>query len=81
MAFSYSILTRSYESWLPLASFIKFDLSILKPEAVASFVKLAQAKSQAQLIAEKVETSKQYELVSELGVKLFQGYWFAQPVL
>jgi EAL and modified HD-GYP domain-containing signal transduction protein len=81
LAFDYSILTRSYESWLPLASFIKFDLSILKPDAIGSFVKLAQAKSQAQLIAEKVETHKQYEMVSSLGVKLFQGYWFAKPVL
>ncbi|HOF52223.1 MAG TPA: HDOD domain-containing protein [Rhodoferax sp.] len=81
MAFNYSILTRSYESWLPLASFIKFDLSILKPDAVGSFIKLAQAKSQARLIAEKVETLKQYELVAGLGIKLFQGYWFAQPVM
>lgn len=79
MAFGYSILTRSYASWLPLASFIKFDLSILNPEAVASFVKLAQAKSNAILIAEKVETRTQYDLVSGLGVKFFQGYWFAQP--
>jgi c-di-GMP-related signal transduction protein len=81
MAFEYSVLTRSYESWLPLASYIKFDLSILKPEAVESFVKLARAKSKALLIAEKVETLAQYELVSGLGVTLFQGYWFAQPVL
>jgi EAL and modified HD-GYP domain-containing signal transduction protein len=81
MAFNYSILTRSYESWLPLASFIKFDLSILNPDAVASFVKLAQAKSRAQLIAEKVETHKQYEHMHELGVLLYQGYWFAQPVV
>jgi EAL and modified HD-GYP domain-containing signal transduction protein len=81
MAFDYSILTRPYESWLPLASFIKFDLSILKPEAVGSFIKLAQAKSQAQLIAEKVESLRQYEMVSGLGVKLFQGYWFAKPVV
>jgi EAL and modified HD-GYP domain-containing signal transduction protein len=81
MAFDFSILTRSYESWLPLASFIKFDLSVLKPEAVASFVKLAQAKSQARLIAEKVETHSQFALVKELGVSLFQGYWFAKPVL
>lgn len=81
MAFDFSILTRSYESWLPLASFIKFDLSVLKPEAVSSFVKLAQAKSQARLIAEKVETHSQFALVKELGVKLFQGYWFAKPVL
>ena len=81
MAFEYSVLTRSYESWLPLASFIKFDLSILQPESVASFVKLAQAKSQATLIAEKVETLAQYELVASLGVTLYQGYWFAQPVI
>jgi EAL and modified HD-GYP domain-containing signal transduction protein len=81
LAFDYSILTRSYECWLPLASFIKFDLSVLKPEAVGSFVKLAQAKSQARLIAEKVETHKQFDMVKELGVKLYQGYWFAKPVI
>ena len=81
MAFDYSVLTRSYESWLPLASYIKFDLSILKPEAVGGFVKLAQSKSKARLIAEKVETHKQFAMVQELGVKLFQGYWFAQPVI
>ena len=81
MAFDFSILTRSYESWLPMASFIKFDLSVLKPEAVGSFVKLAQAKSKALLIAEKVETHAQFALVKELGVTLFQGYWFAKPVL
>ena len=81
LAFDYSILTRSYESWLPLASFIKFDLSVLKPQAIGGFVKLAQAKSQALLIAEKVETHAQYAQVQELGVTLFQGYWFAKPVM
>jgi c-di-GMP-related signal transduction protein len=81
LAFEYSILTRPYESWLPLASFIKFDLSILKAAAVDSFVKLAQSKTTALLIAEKVESITQYQLVSGLGVGLFQGYWFAKPVL
>ncbi len=81
LAFDFSILTKTYESWLPLASFIKFDLSVLKPEAVASFVKLAQSKSGAQLIAEKVESHAQYQMVADLGVKLFQGYWFAKPVV
>jgi EAL and modified HD-GYP domain-containing signal transduction protein len=81
LAFDFSILTRSYASWLPLASFIKFDLSVLKPEAVGSFVKLAQDKSTARLIAEKVETHQQFAMVQELGVKLFQGYWFAKPVV
>lgn len=81
LAFDYSVLTRSYEDWLPLASFIKFDLSVLKPQAVASFVKLARTKSSAQLIAEKVETAQQHEMLQELGITLFQGYWFAKPVL
>lgn len=81
LAFDFSVLTRSYESWLPLASFVKFDLSVLKPEAVGSFIKLAQSRSQAMLIAEKVETLEQYELVKSLGVSLYQGYWFAKPVL
>ncbi|WP_342618113.1 HDOD domain-containing protein [Rhodoferax sp. GW822-FHT02A01] len=81
LAFDYSVLTKSYESWLPLASFIKFDLSVLKAEAIAGFVKLAQAKSTARLIAEKVETHKQYAMVEGLDVKLFQGFWFAKPVI
>ena len=81
LAFDYSVLTRPYESWLTLASFIKFDLSILKPDTLASFVRLAQAKSGAQLIAEKVETLAQYQRMADLGVKLFQGYWFAKPVM
>lgn len=81
LAFDYSVLTRSYKSWLPLASFIKFDLTALKPDAMEAFIKLAQQKSHAHLIAEKVETSEQYSLVARLGVKLFQGYWFAKPTL
>ena len=81
LAFDYSVLTRPYESRLTLASFIKFDLSILKPDTLASFVRLAQAKSGAQLIAEKVETLAQYQQVTDLGVTLFQGYWFAKPVM
>ena len=81
LAFDYSILTRSYEAWLPLSTYIKFDLSILKPEAVATFIKLAKNKSEARLIADKVETHQQHQLVKGLGVTLFQGNWFAQPVI
>jgi EAL and modified HD-GYP domain-containing signal transduction protein len=81
MAFDYSVLTHSYASWLPLATFIKLDLAALKPEALADFVKLARAGSQAQLIAEKVETHKQFAMVKDLGIRLYQGYWFAKPVL
>lgn len=79
LAMDYSVLTKPYETWLPLAAFIKFDLTVLKRDAVASFVKLAQAKSQATLVAEKVETAEQFDALQALGVGLFQGYWFARP--
>ncbi len=81
LAFDYSVLTRSYEDWLPLAAYIKFDVSLLKPASLASFVQLAQVKTKAKLIAEKVETENQYKQLSDLGVGLFQGYWFAQPTI
>lgn len=81
LAFDYSVLTQPYTTWLELASYIKFDLSLIRAQSVASFVRLAHVKCKAELIAEKVETPAQYHLVSDLGVKLFQGYWFAQPVL
>ncbi|MEO8117755.1 MAG: HDOD domain-containing protein [Rhodoferax sp.] len=81
LAFDDTVLTPPYASWLPLASFIKLDLSKLAPEAISSITRLAQKCSPAQLIAEKVETAAQHELAAGLGIKLFQGYWFAKPVL
>jgi len=81
LAFDESILTQTYASWLPLASFIKLDLTKIQPEALSALTRLAQSKSSAQLIAEKVETAEQYELTANLGIKLFQGFWFAKPVL
>jgi EAL and modified HD-GYP domain-containing signal transduction protein len=81
LAFNYTVLTKAYASWLPLASFIKIDLSQLTAGAVGSIVQLIQKSSSARLIAEKVETAEQYDLVSGLGIKLFQGYWFARPVM
>ena len=44
-------------------------------------VEFARKHSSAELIAEKVETAEQYELAAKHGIKLFQGYWFATPVL
>ena len=81
LAFDYTLLTRPYASWRPLASFIKLDLSKLTPDQVRSLAPLAQKHTKADLIAEKVETPEQYELVAGLGIELFQGYWFAKPVV
>lgn len=82
LAFSQDVLRRAYATWLPLANFIKLDMQAIKPELIEPLVKYVRANSpQATLIAEKVETAEQHERMAALGVKLFQGYWFARPAM
>ncbi len=81
LAFDQHALRRAYTSWLPMAAFIKLDMQAFKPELAAPLVKFATAHSKATLVAEKVETVEQFDAMRELGVKLFQGYWFARPSL
>ncbi len=82
LAFNHSVLTAAYLQWLPLATFIKIDLSQLKPGLIEPVIQFAKKNAAAaQLIVEKVETAEQHKRAAALGVKLFQGYWFARPVL
>lgn len=81
LAFNQNVLRRAYASWLPRAAYIKLDMTAFKPEMAAPLVKFAQLNSKAQLVAEKVETAEQHQLMEGLGVKLFQGYWFAKPAI
>ncbi len=81
LSFSHDVLSKQYDAWLPQADFIKLDLSQIRPEKIASMVQLALKNPGLRLIAEKVETIEQYELAASHGIQLFQGYWFAKPVL
>ena len=81
LAFNHTVLQSAYALWLPLADYIKLDLSVLAHDQLAVLISYAGRNSQAELIAEKVETAQQYDMVSSQGVELFQGYWFARPAL
>ncbi|GKS90474.1 MULTISPECIES: HDOD domain-containing protein [unclassified Acidovorax] len=81
LAFNHTVLESAYAPWLPLADYIKLDLSVLAPDQLAVLIKYAGRHSKAELIAEKVETAKQYDMASSKGVQLFQGYWFSRPSL
>lgn len=81
LAFNHTVLQSAYTPWLPLADYIKLDLSLLAPDQLAVLINYAQRHSDADLIAEKVETAQQYDMVSTQGVQMFQGYWFARPAL
>ena len=75
------MLTPAYAGWVSLASFIKLDLTVVPLEKVKLIAQRLVGRSQIQLVAEKIETAEQFEQVSRAGVTLFQGYWFAKPVL
>ena len=79
IAFDQSVLRKLYTAWLPLASFIKLDMTAFDPEVTEQLVRAVRGHTTAQIVAEKVETEAQYQRMAALGVKLFQGYWFARP--
>ncbi|MFN9727106.1 EAL and HDOD domain-containing protein [Acidovorax sp.] len=81
LAFNHTVLQSTYAPWLPLADYIKLDLSVLAHDQLAVLISYADRHCRAELIAEKVETAQQYDVVSSQGVQLFQGYWFARPSL
>lgn len=81
LAFDESALTEPYASWLSLATFIKIDISKYTEQALTDIIRRARLGTMAQLIAEKVETAAQHDMLAALGISLFQGFWFAKPVL
>lgn len=81
LAFNHTVLESVYAAWLPLADYIKLDLSALAPAQLTVLVKFANRHTRAELIAEKVESAHQHELAQRLGIELFQGFWFARPTV
>lgn len=81
LSFNHAVLESAYATWLPLADFIKLDLTVLRPEQLAVLVSYAARHSKARLIATKVETQEQFDLLKSIGVSLFQGYWFSRPTV
>ena len=79
LAFDQTLLRRNYVSWLPMASFIKLNMLEVPLAHADALVKFARAHTRADLVAEKVETQEQYDAMRALGIRLFQGFWFAKP--
>lgn len=70
-----------HEKMLPLvkiADIIKIDILQLNEQGIRDHVKKLR-QFNVRLLAEKVETSEEYELCKELGFDYFQGYFFCKP--
>ena len=79
LSFNHTVLESAYATWMPLADYIKLDLTVLRPEQLAVLVSYAARHTKAQLIATKVETEQQFDMLKSIGISLFQGYWFSRP--
>jgi EAL and modified HD-GYP domain-containing signal transduction protein len=65
---------------LPLASIIKLDFRATPVEEL-SRVRAEWDAPHMRFLAEKVETREEFEQARQLGFTLFQGYFFAKPVI
>lgn len=69
---------KSYDKLLPLADVLKVDFRCLT-EDQRRRIALRFKDSDILLLAEKVETYKEFQNAIKYGYKLFQGYFFAKP--
>lgn len=72
----------SQESW-PLLDYVDIVKIDVQEPRFGSAVKLIEdlKDRQIKLLAEKVETNEEFDLCKELNFDLFQGYYFARPVI
>jgi c-di-GMP-related signal transduction protein len=63
-----------------MVDIVKLDVLGIPPEDLAGVVAKLRAWP-LTLLAEKVESAEQYAVCSALGFDLFQGYYFARPVV
>lgn len=69
------------EQWMPLieiAQIIKFDVMQHSIEEIKHQIKKFEGKD-IKLLAEKVETHDEYNLLKQEGFDYFQGYFFSKP--
>lgn len=67
-----------FERLIPLVQIIKYDITDHSMEALAGF-RLKDIEAGRISIAERVETSEEYDALREAGFEHFQGYYFAKP--
>ncbi len=71
-------LCEGSERLLPCADYVKIDIQSVSLAELGKIFMRFNAPS-VKMIAEKVETEKQFEACKSAGFKLFQGFYFARP--
>ncbi len=72
------IFQKGIEALLSIASIVKIDWRANSQQEIINITE-ALSKYKVLLLAEKVETRREFTLARELGYKFFQGFFFAKP--
>jgi EAL and modified HD-GYP domain-containing signal transduction protein len=72
------VYKRELESFLSIASFIKFDLRALGVSGLSEQLRLLRGRG-ISFIVEKVETRSEFDSCRALLINYYQGYYFAKP--
>ena len=67
-----------FEPLYPLVDVVKIDLTLTPVETIGPAIQQLR-RYPMRLCAEKVETRQQFQQCHDLGLDLFQGYYFARP--
>ena len=71
---------KNYEPLLEMADIIKVDVLLSSIEEQKMLADMFIPRG-IRMLAEKVETHEVYEQTKQMGYQLFQGYFFAKPVI
>lgn len=81
LAFNHTVLTPAYAAWLPLANYIRMDITQLEAGSFERLACCAQTYSHARLIATRISDAGQVVQVTGYGIQLLQGDWLAPASL
>ncbi len=80
MALDDFVYHKNFEPLLELADIIKVDFLLSDVDEQRRLAQMMIPRG-IKMLAEKVETHEVYEQAKEMGYQLFQGYFFAKPVI
>ncbi len=72
------VYDRKYEPLLELATIVKIDIRLTPLNTLVRTLNLLK-HHRVKLLAEKVETEKEFILANRMGFSYFQGYFFCKP--
>ncbi len=72
------VYDRTLEPLLELADIVKIDIRMTPLDTILRTLNLL-SRHNVELLAEKVETMKEFEQANKMGFRYYQGYFFCKP--